>query len=626
MYQVASSLSKSRESVSAYQQLKSLTTVEFYRTIANYLQTGDASQLNGASQQLTAIDKAVSQLGMPEQQQRILSSTQQLATDLQEKYRALGKLSGDPYALLKNAESNMAAIAQTLTNYLDQTDNLTIEQTANYAISLAQLASSLNQLASAREQAFLSSSSLSQQRSNLQKAVQEVQRHLTRLQQFPLLAIYPNAEQDEDDLLFDEDEDKEDLSEESLSELHSIVSRYLTEFNNTTNAMQSRSEGLQQLNQDVAGIEALIIEGEQIIEANQNTMNDRLTLIVIILMSFLVLFLVTNYYLMRRIVLEPLRRLRDGFVKLVDQGTIEEIKDIAPATELGEISSSFNRMVSKLAEEDKQKANQLTLVANAMQTMETQARTILNSSKSTSEHLSSVDEIMHALSSVTDAVNTLSQQVVDNAQATQHAMESSQEHVNHVLEASVSTNAAALSGKDAINELGSSVDSVSTIVDVISAIADQTNLLALNAAIEAARAGEHGRGFSVVASEVRELASKTQESLKQISERLAQLQRATESIGVTIGEIESASTAQKNSAALLKTNAEQVSSQALASAQVSQDTLSHITEQRQHYIAFEGAIENVNAEVNQAQQLAQNISVDVGAQVTDIKETLKVAS
>lgn len=199
-----------------------------------------------------------------------------------------------------------------------------------------------------------------------------------------------------------------------------------------------------------------------------------------------------------------------------------------------------------------QYANDRSLLA-AIARMQQQLRTILADISSYSEQvatssteLSQVNESTEAgisrqneqLSLAATAVtemNTTSSEVARNAQeaasAATRADTEAQAGRNAVTDAIKSVyelDVEIQNTNEIINGLKADSDQIGQVLIVIETIAEQTNLLALNAAIEAARAGESGRGFSVVADEVRTLASRTQQSIQQIQNVISKLQTATE--------------------------------------------------------------------------------------------------
>jgi methyl-accepting chemotaxis protein len=90
---------------------------------------------------------------------------------------------------------------------------------------------------------------------------------------------------------------------------------------------------------------------------------------------------------------------------------------------------------------------------------------------------------------------------------------------------------------ESISGLSETADNINKFVSTITSISDQTNLLALNAAIEAARAGDAGRGFSVVADEVRALATETNTSASEVAELVKNIIQSTRVAVDAVGEL-----------------------------------------------------------------------------------------
>lgn len=79
-----------------------------------------------------------------------------------------------------------------------------------------------------------------------------------------------------------------------------------------------------------------------------------------------------------------------------------------------------------------------------------------------------------------------------------------------------------------IQEVSTWSNRVTSILDIVDDIAEQTSLLSLNASIISAQAGVHGRGFAVVANEIKELATRTKSSTKEISTLIHEFQKKAE--------------------------------------------------------------------------------------------------
>ncbi len=177
---------------------------------------------------------------------------------------------------------------------------------------------------------------------------------------------------------------------------------------------------------------------------------------------------------------------------------------------LSELATNFEQSVGALTQKVADSAVQSSAGAQEMAAV----------AGATSSEASGIVEVCHIASKSVSAVTNASQLLTDSIEEIDVRVRESSSVATEAVSQIKKTN-------EEVEGLSEAAQKIGDVVGLISDIAEQTNLLALNATIEAARAGEAGKGFAVVASEVKSLATQTAKATEEISEQVSSMQNAT---------------------------------------------------------------------------------------------------
>lgn len=257
-------------------------------------------------------------------------------------------------------------------------------------------------------------------------------------------------------------------------------------------------------------------------EAHRATVNFITIGIVAIVLSIIIVLT------LNRLISTPLNEL-STFAKRVAGGElrISELASFGRKDEVGMLGDSFKVMVKNL----NKLTSEISGVINFLSSSSSEIASASSQLSSTaSETATSIGETTTTIEEVKQTSQVASKKatlVSENAKKTVDMSETGKKAADEINEVISEIHNQMGLIAETMMRLSEQSQAVGAIIATVEDLAQQTNLLAVNASIEASKAGEQGKGFSVVAQEVKSLATQSKQATSQVRTILSEIQKAT---------------------------------------------------------------------------------------------------